>query len=469
MLFRSPSFTPVTEIAYGAGKFVGVPDYYLNNLVTSTNGSDWVSETLTQPRSVNPQSIAYGNGVWVIGGYRATGDVNTGLEYSTDAIHWTPVPGVGTNSVRKVLFDGTRFTAVGPYGFIATSLNGIEWTVINPGSDLNLRGITHANGLFITVGNSGLIHTSVDGRTWTRRESGTTGNLRSVTFFRDRFIIVGGDDFTGTAVVVISYDGIHWESDTERGSLYGIAHNGERLVAVGDAGVIATSLDGNSWTYPQSTALSLNAVIWTGTKFIAVGKNGTVIVSTNGLDWTSSGPGGGKNLKGVAYGNGLHVIVGNDSRLYASYDTTTWFRRTLDPQHDFEDITFGGGRFMAVGENGMVFTSVDGTNWIRRVTVCNNDLRGVIYSEGSYYAAGNNETILQSGQTDAALRITRSTGGAVQLEILGEPGRACRLQASVNLTQWADLLSFTAGTEPTRYMDGFPGAEGRRFYRVVSP
>ena len=216
--------------------------------------------------------------------------------------------------------------------------------------------------------------------------------------------------------------------------------------------------------------IDLNAVTWTGAKFVAVGKNGAAFTSPDGLDWSSSGPGGGKNLKGIAYGNGLYVAVGNDTRINTSYDGVTWFRWNLQPQQDFEDITFAGGRFVAVGENGMAFSSTDGTNWVRRVTDSGNDFRGIIYSEGSYYAAGNNETIMQSAQADASLRITHPPGTVgVQLEILAEAGSACRVQSSGNLTQWDDLYSFTAGPEPARYIDNLPGASARRFYRVISP
>ncbi len=473
-----PPVNTLAAISYGDGLFVGIPSYYQHYVVTSTNGIHWTERLLPQPRALYAQSIAWGNGVWVTCGSGTTVDGNrVGLEWSNDAIHWTAVPGIGTNSVREVLFDGTRFVAVGAYGFLATSTNGADWAITNPGSDLNLRGLSHANGLFLTVGNGGLIYTSPDGRDWTRRSSGTTANLRSSTFFGGRFIVVGGDDLTGSAVVLSSSDASDWQPRTALGSLYGVTHNGHRLVAVGDGGAIATSLDGMVWTNlapftegGAPTTADLNAILWTGDRFMAVGKDGTIITSTNGLGWTSTGPGGGKNLKGIAYGNGVYVAVGNDARVFTSSDGRNWQRRILEPQRNFEDITFGGGRFLAVGENGALFTSDDGTDWLRRVTVCNNDLRSVIFAEGSYYAAGNNETILQSGQTDAALRITHGSAATeVLLELLGETGRAYRLQGSADLANWTDLHTFTAGPEPARHTDPSPAAGGWRFFRLISP
>ena len=291
---------------------------------------------------------------------------------------------------------------------------------------------------------------------------------------------MGGDDeMPNNAIILSSTDGVMWQSHIGSGSLYGVAHDGERLVAVGNGGVIATSLDGVVWANlpfvaspgaGTPTLRDLNAVTWTDGQFIAVGKNGTIITSTNGLDWDSTGPNSGKSLKGIAHGNGVYVAVGNDGRFLTSQDGTSWSRRDLVSARDFEDIAFGGGRFMAIGVNGQMHTSEDGTNWIRRVTVCDHDLRGVIFVEGSYYVAGNNETIMQSGQSDAALRITRlSPSGDVQVEILGEAGRAYRLQGSSDLTQWTDLHSFTAGMEAVRHTDNSPDASLRRFYRVISP
>jgi hypothetical protein len=479
---QSPLRAGLDEIAHGHAGFVGVNNYLTPFVALSSNGTDWVDQFIPDLQGMFPRSVAYGKGLYLVSGYRNPdlGQLSLGLASSTNGLDWTLNPGIGTNSILKVFFDGTRFTAVGFYGFIAVSDNGLDWTVISPGSERNFRAISYESGLFIAVGNDGAIFTSPDGRQWSARNSGVTNNLRAVTWFRGRFIIVGESKVGGVATILSSPDAVAWQSHTAAGNLFGVAHNGERLVAVGDVGTIVTSLDGLSWDNLPSapnpaavgspTSRDLNAVIWSVDRFVAVGKDGVVIHSTDGLHWISSGPGGGRNLHGIAHGNGVFVTVGNNARYYVSTDLTQWLRGDWAPREDMSDITFAGGRFMAVGDNGLVFTSQDGTNWLRRVTVCDNDLRSVIYVDGSYYAAGNNDTIVQSAQADAVLRISRlNVPRGVEVEILGEAGRAYRLQGSMDLMGWTDLLSFVASEEATRYVDGLSGAGDWRFYRVISP
>lgn len=470
---------PITDVTYGQGLYMAIQSYPGFSILVSTNGLIWTEKTPTEPMDYYPGSIAFASGVFVAQEFSPRGN---GLAWSTNATDWNAVPGIGTNAFRTVRTDGTRFVAVGYEGTVATSANGRDWTVVSPGSELNFRGLATGNGVFVAVGNLGTVFTSTDGREWLRRESGATNNLRGVTWFGDRFVVVGGTNDTGNETSVLtSSDGVAWRSHPAQGELYSVAHDGRRLVAVGDRGVIVTSLDGISWErLPEAgiagvggsspTTKDLNAITWTGRQFLVAGKDGTVIASEDGLNWESVGPGGGRNLHGIAYGNGVYVAVGNGGRFYVSEDRRHWKRGDLETTADFSEIAFAGGRFMAVGDWGTVFTSGDGTNWIRHVTVCENDLRSVAYSEGSFYAVGNNETILQCAQVDASLRLARSGSGQnVRVEIRGETGRQYRLQGSVDLSSWTDLLNFTSADGLTIFADDSPAAGGWRFYRVVSP
>lgn len=469
----------VSYLACGEDVCVGFSPFSADWLVFSSNGVDWVEHFLEVPLNMGPRSIAFGNGRYVVAG-RPYYD-GSGLAVSSNGLEWIEIPGIGTNEFDQIRFENGRFIAMGNRGVLTTSTNGVDWQVASWGSQLNLRSMVRADGLFVAVGNGGAIFTSSDGRVWTARESGVTNNFRSVTWFRDRFVVVGESGDQGvTSTALTSVDGITWESHQTLGDLFSVSHNGHMLVAVGDQGTIVTSPDGAAWNKLPSfvnpetwegspTSQDLNAITWTGTRFVAVGKDGVVIISTNGLSWTSSGPGGRKNLHGIAYGDGVYVTVANDGVYYVSTDAAIWWRGEWQTR-DLSDVTYGGGRFMAVGDSGVMFTSEDGTNWIRRVTGCGNDLRFVTYSEGSYYAVGNNETILQSDQVDAALRISRLPAvGGVQVEVLGELGRAYRLQGSANLNTWTDLLNFTGGDEATRFPDNSNAGNGWRFYRAVSP
>jgi len=474
-----PAIDFVELLACGNDRCIGFSRYSADWLLLSSNGVDWVEHFLEMPAIMAPRSLVFGNGHFVVAGY--SGPDGSGLAVSLNGMDWTPIPGVGTNEFDQVRFENGRFIAVGNRGVLATSTNGVEWQAVSWGSELNFRSLARGNGLLVAVGNNGAAYSSVDGLAWTARDSGVTNNFRSVTWFRDRFVVVGESGDQGvTSTALTSVDGIIWETHEALGDLFSVSHNGHLLVAVGDQGTIVTSPDGANWNKLPSfvnpetwegspTSQDLNAITWTGTRFVAVGKDGVVITSTNGLSWTSSGPGGRKNLHGIAYGDGVYVTVANDGVYYVSTDAAIWWRGEWQTR-DLSDVTYGGGRFMAVGDSGVMFTSEDGTNWIRRVTGCGNDLRFVTYSEGSYYAVGNNETILQSDQVDAALRISRlPAAGGVQVEVLGEQGRVYRLQGSANMATWTDLLEFTGGNEVTRLSDNSNTGNGWRFYRAVSP
>jgi hypothetical protein len=80
--------------------------------------------------------------------------------------------------------------------------------------------------------------------------------------------------------------------------VFGLAWNGSRYVAVGDASAIsgdprsiAFSDDGNIWQYaalpPAINAAALTSVVWTGSEFVTVGGFGTALTSPDGVTWTN--------------------------------------------------------------------------------------------------------------------------------------------------------------------------------------
>lgn len=55
---------------------------------------------------------------------------------------------------------------------------------------------------------------------------------------------------------------------------------GEQVVAVGNRGRVAISLDhGDTWTVNDTEATALNAIVWTGNQLVAVGDDGVILTS----------------------------------------------------------------------------------------------------------------------------------------------------------------------------------------------
>jgi hypothetical protein len=64
----------------------------------------------------------------------------------------------------------------------------------------------------------------------------------------------------------------------------------------------------------------------------------------------------------VAYGNGLFVAVGADSRSSASViltspDGVSWNQRTSGTDNNLHGVAYGNGLFVAVGDGGTILTS----------------------------------------------------------------------------------------------------------------
>ncbi|WP_457631287.1 WD40/YVTN/BNR-like repeat-containing protein, partial [Oceanithermus sp.] len=130
------------------------------------------------------ESVAYGNGVYVIVG--SDGAIVT----SPDGASWT-ARGSGTDAwLYSVTYGNGTFVAVGDGGTILTSADGESWTAQTSGTSTLLYGVTFGNNTFVAVGKSGRTVTSTNGVDWTPRTSGTS-DLTSVAYGNGTFVAVG--------------------------------------------------------------------------------------------------------------------------------------------------------------------------------------------------------------------------------------------------------------------------------------
>ncbi len=149
--------------------------------------------------------------------------------------------------------------------------------------------------------------------------------------------------------------------------------------------------------YPVfSEASAFSAISDGSTGLVAVGSNGALATSLDGESWTFRDSGTSANLTDIAYGAGVHVAVANgklapDSTPFGtvvtSSDGIVWEARRVDfvPRA----LAFGGGRFVAVSRTGL-YVSEDGESWVK--TADGDDEGGpwedVIYADGMFVAVG---------------------------------------------------------------------------------
>jgi hypothetical protein len=232
------------------------------------------------------------------------------------------------NSLAAIVFDGTRFVALGINGSVITSGDSVTWkaaTAVNAGVALN--GIAYGAGTYVVVGSGGYIATNTSGANnpanndptstiseiitgpWTPQTSGITQDLYGVAYVNGDFIAVGQQ-----GKMLTSHDGITWTArNTGTGNdLWQVTYGAATYVAVGSSGTIISSADSAAWSKQTSpTTQALYTICFGGNDtFVAAGNSGAVIYSTSGAEgsWTLTSA-GTSDLYGITE-NGTFVAVG---------------------------------------------------------------------------------------------------------------------------------------------------------------
>jgi|GEM_PF-5751939 len=220
-------------VVHGSGGFVAVGDN--GAILTSGDGANWVSHQ-KEDRFDLLTDVAYGNGIYV-----AVGALGT-IMYSYNGSNWVPVPNVTEDTLNAITFGGNQFVAVGANGTILTSPDGDGWYNPNAGTNAYLTGVAYGNGRYMVVGENDTVLISSDGAAWHSKavpDPGALGLWRVVAG-NGYFVGVGG-----TGAIVSTRDGAEWvEHDLSQvhDFLYAIEHVKGQFVAVGQEGIIRTSL-----------------------------------------------------------------------------------------------------------------------------------------------------------------------------------------------------------------------------------
>jgi hypothetical protein len=152
------------------------------------------------------------------------------------------------------------------------------------------------------------------------------------------------------------------------------------------------------------TSASLQDVIYAGGRFVAVG-SGVVLWSPTGETWTSTSLSGG-DFRGVCYGDGLYVVVGQEwdaslgrwvGLVASSVEGSVLQKQVVPPgAAPLNAVAYGAGRFAAVGIGGAIYVSTDGVTWGEAVSGTTDDLLAIRYADGQFAAVGNNGRLLTS-------------------------------------------------------------------------
>jgi hypothetical protein len=388
---EAPPFNEWSDICYGNGRFVVVGgNHQVGAIATSTDGISW--QAIEAGELGMLRSVSFGNGR-----FAAVGE--HGVFGSADGLDWrkeTSTPVLANLVYGNGMWLGTDGNGRSYRSEDLVSWTG-SWSFPNFPLSRDQRGIAFGNGRFVIAGgyheqgggtSSSVIEWSTDGAVWltgtTEDEDGMWGVQTDVAFANGCFVAVGAStQDVGYRSLRRSTDGTVWTRGTINfphtvaGYLTGVAgRDGKPFVAVSTSGEILISPDGLAWELaadePREYFTRLHSangrhVALAGQQGFIGGPLGRALVftSNDGFHWTPRPPALDEYGSGLAYGNGLWVITGDNGRILTSTDTVTWTDHSLPATtNDLRHLAFGNGRFVALSyARDRIYHSTDGSSW----------------------------------------------------------------------------------------------------------
>lgn len=288
-----------------------------------------------------------------------------------------------------------------------------------------------------------------------------------------------------------------------RAIAYGIPTSATAFVsvAVGDGGAVYSSSDNQkTWTarsLPAAVAgRQLNAAIYAFGRFIVIGDAGAMAYSPDGVTWTAasvsnSAAWSSPNLTAMATSGSTLMAVGQGGTVLTSGDGITWTVQTTNITQNLNAVAISpavtttlpttsslGAFWVAAGDAGAVYSSVDGLTWTqlttglasassawRSVSVlvntssildCGVGSPAVTSISTSYSIAlvGDNGQVATAGPAlswtastlDASSRLNKVISPAGQFVAVGDAGAVYTgtLSADASTIQWARSASGTS-------------------------
>jgi uncharacterized delta-60 repeat protein len=268
---------------------------------------------------------------------------------------------------------------------------------------------------------------------WSAAISPTPQNLWGACFGAGQFVAVGE---AGT--IITSLDGQTW---TPRASgttkwLVGVVHAGGQFVAVGDAGTVLYSYDGIIWQSSVARLFDglsnplpverLNVVRRILGQWVVLGEDAAYATAQR-ADWLRGNPHlmSGKWWRGLAFGKGLYVAAGHVGiAASSSIDALAYdFTSRTPGVHDLEAVIFARDQFLAVGAGGAALKSTDGMTWTGVNPGSTASLRGVAFLNNTFIAVGDGGVIATSVDGDT-WTVRDSTATANFRAVAGSDGMA---------------------------------------------
>lgn len=258
--------------------------------------------------------------------------------------------------------------------------------------------------------------------TWTDRANSSIGTFFALAANPNKVIAVGENYSNFKGPVASSPDGVTWTDSLmgQNQQVYGATWDGTQFALAGmdydfapgvDAfvGCVFTSPTANAGTWSRRifTGAPLRGIVFGNGVHVAVGDNGTIRRSTDGgVSWTGVPSGTTNRLNSVSYGGGRFVAVGyvykdtpptqynGDVCVLTSPDGLTWTNTSagagLESWQDFRSVKWVNDRFLASGFYGSVRTSTNLGVSFSTTRPQREETPAFAYGNGIWFAAGIN-------------------------------------------------------------------------------
>jgi hypothetical protein len=212
--------------------------------------------------------------------------------------------------------------------------------------------------------------------------------------------VTGVDVDSGTATLTVTFT-TNISTTASRTYTVSIAPDSTVIKGTGTVAINQSAKNSLTWTAvsdsPFTTDTIIRGVAYGDGKFVAVGDKDKIAYSSDGVSWTAVSI-ATSVMRGVAYGDGKFVAVGDGSKAYST-DGTTWTRGGYG---GCRGVAYGYDRFVVVGNNGRIEYSTDGITWtaVSDSTFSGTQINGVAYGRfkvsNVFVAVGNNAKIAYS-------------------------------------------------------------------------
>jgi hypothetical protein len=411
------------SIAYGDGRFVMVSESdssLSRRAVTTDGGATWSLGNI----STGAKAITYGQGRFVI----VEGNFSNSSAYSIDGVTWVTRPLPANNDSAEsnwmdVAHGNNRFVAIADNDAqVAISIDrGVNWVKSQLPVSADWKKVSYGNGIFFAFAEGDIAASSEDGIVWTSRDFQAT-DLDILNTSKDRIVPWS----SSTSIASQSWDVVHFAN----GVYVAIASNGATVDS-------AYSSDGVTWnvgSFDDGAVQDVRTVTYGEGIWVApyAGAN-DLATSTDGQTFTfqNNAMGVAPEWQAVAYGNSIFLAIAQNSNAsryaiaatVAATPTTVWTAGgNLTASAEWTDMAFGGGRFVAISgsttNSDLVNWTTNGVTWTAATMPSSDRWSSITYGTNKFVAvAGNSATTT----TKAAYSTDGSSWSAATL-----PGAAAR-------------------------------------------